>query len=200
VGSKAGRAALLHAIAHIEFNAINLALDAAWRFPFMPHDFYKDWVCVAREEAMHFGLLLERLREYGLTYGDLPAHNGLWEAAYKTRFDLLARLALVPRTLEARGLDVTPVLREKLAEAGDHASAAVLDVILQDEVGHVAIGNYWYNFLCEREGCSALTTHAELASRYETSLPHPPFNWEARRRAGFNDADLLYFQDLQLPR
>ncbi|MFN6183371.1 MAG: ferritin-like domain-containing protein [Burkholderiales bacterium] len=199
-GSAAGRAALLHAVAHIEFNAINLALDAIWRFPSMPPAFYHDWLHVASEEATHFGLLLKRLGAYGLEYGDLPAHNGLWEAAHKTRLDLLARMALVPRTLEARGLDVTPALRDKLADAGDLDSAAVLDVILRDEVGHVAIGNRWYHFLCERQGRSSLTAHAEVARRYDAGLPRPPFNWEARQRAGFNEADLLYFQDLQPPR
>jgi uncharacterized ferritin-like protein (DUF455 family) len=200
VGSAAGRAALLHAVAHIEFNAINLALDAIWRFADMPCAYYKDWMLVASEEAFHFTLLRERLETYGVTYGDLPAHDGLWEAAEKTRFDLLARMALVPRTLEARGLDVTPALRDKLAEAGDLDSAAVLDVILRDEVGHVAIGNRWYHYLCEREGRSSLTAHAEVARRYDAGLPRPPFNWEARQRAGFNEADLLYFQDLQPPR
>lgn len=196
-GSAAGRASLLHAVAHIEFNAINLALDAVWRFPCMPTDFYSDWLCVAAEEATHFLLLVERLAAYGLRYGDKPAHDGLWEAAYKTRDDALARMALVPRTLEARGLDVTPAMRDKLAEAGDQASAAVLDLILREEVGHVAVGDRWYRFLCKQQKRDALTTHADLARIYQVGLPHPPFNCDARVRAGFTMDDLAYFEGLQ---
>src|SRR5690606_35128925 len=154
-----GRAALLHALAHIEFNAINLALDILWRFPGMPEAFYLDWRKVAIEEATHFDLLRCRLQALGHAYGDFPAHNGLWEMAEKTLGDLLARLALVPRTLEARGLDVSPAIRHRLAQAGDHESAAILDIILRDEVGHVAIGNHWYKWLCAQQGRDAVSSY-----------------------------------------
>ena len=147
-----GRAALLHAIAHIEFNAINLALDAAWRFAGMPRAYYLDWLRVAREEALHFRLLREHLRSLGHDYGDFDAHDGLWAMAEKTRDDVLARMALVPRTLEARGLDATPPMQAKLRRAGDARAVEILDIILRDEIGHVAIGNRWYRWLCARDG------------------------------------------------
>ena len=185
-----GRAALLHALAHIEFNAIDLALDAVWRFAGLPREFYEDWARVAAEEALHFGLLRERLRALGFDYGDFPAHNGLWEMAEKTRGDPLARIALVPRVLEARGLDVSPPIRAKLAAAGDHEAAAVLDVILRDEIGHVAIGNRWYRWLCERRGLDPLTAWLDAARAHDAPLPRGPFNFEARRAAGFADEEL----------
>ena len=188
--SAAGRAALLHAIAHIEFNAIDLALDAVWRFADMPADYYLDWLRVAREEAQHFCLLRDHLRSLGHDYGDFPAHNALWEMAEKTRGDVLARMALVPRTLEARGLDASPPIRAKLAAAGDQRAAEILDVILADEIGHVAIGNRWFHWLCERRGADPVSTFAMLATQYGAPRPRGPFNLPARRAAGFTEAEL----------
>ena len=147
-----GRAALIHALVHIEFNAINLALDAVWRFSGMPREYYADWLRVADEEALHFTLLTDHLQELGYAYGDFPAHNGLWDLAVETQHDVLARMALLPRTMEARGLDVTPGLRAKLVQAGDKKVGPIMDIILRDEIGHVAIGNRWYGWLCERSG------------------------------------------------
>ena len=193
VHTRTGHGALLHALAHIEFNAINLALDAIWRFAGMPRDYYLDWLKVAREEAHHFSLVVERLASLGRVYGDFAAHDGLWEMAEKTRDDVLARMALVPRTLEARGLDASPAIRDKLARVGDAASAAVVDVILRDEIGHVAIGNHWFNHLCRQKSLQPLQIGAELAARYGAPVPRAPFNLEARRAAGFsaNEIDAL---------
>ena len=187
----AGRAALIHALAHIEFNAINLALDAIWRFPDMPPEFYVDWLKVASEEALHFNLLNTHLSSLGFGYGDFNAHNSLWEMAEKTCEDVLARMALVPRTLEARGLDATPAVRAKLAQAGDEAAAAILDIILRDEVGHVAIGNRWYGWLCQQQGAEPLSTYRELARQYKAPVLKGPFNLEARRAAGFTEEELI---------
>jgi uncharacterized ferritin-like protein (DUF455 family) len=186
----AGRAALLHAVAHIEFNAINLALDATWRFASMPADYYRDWLRVAAEEAHHFSLLAAHLAKLGHAYGDFDAHDGLWQMVEKTKHDVVARMALVPRTLEARGLDATPPMRAKLARAGDQRAAEILDVILADEVGHVAIGNRWYRWLCERDGLDALAHYDALAARHAAPRPVPPFNLDARERAGFTAAEL----------
>jgi uncharacterized ferritin-like protein (DUF455 family) len=185
-----GRGALLHALAHIEFNAINLALDAIWRFPDMPRDYYSDWLRVAAEEAFHFSLLDEHLAKQGFHYGDFPAHNGLWEMAEKTRHDPLARMALVPRTLEARGLDASPQLRAKLAQAGDHAAAEILGIILRDEIGHVAVGNRWYNMLCRQRGLDPVAAYATLAVEHNAPTPRGPFNLDARRAAGFTETEL----------
>ncbi|MFC4277646.1 ferritin-like domain-containing protein [Achromobacter aloeverae] len=190
-----GRAALLHALAHIEFNAINLALDIVWRFPGMPEAYYRDWIVVAREEASHFRLLEEHLATLGHAYGDFPAHNGLWEMAEKTRGDVAARLALVPRILEARGLDASPLIRDKLAGAGDARGAAILDVILRDEIGHVAIGNRWYRWLCEQGGHDPVAWHAELALRYAAPRQRGPFNLDARRAAGFDERELAVLME-----
>ena len=193
-GTPAGRVALLHAIAHIEFNAIDLALDAVWRFAGMPADWYLDWASVASEEAKHFSLLAEELGRRGQGYGDFDAHDGLWEMAMKTRDDPLPRMALVPRLMEARGLDVTPVIRRKLEQAGDAQACAILDVILRDEVGHVAIGNHWCAGLCRREGLEPEADWDGLARRYGASAPKAPFNVEARLRAGFTEAELTRWQ------
>lgn len=190
VGTPEGRAALIHALSHIEFNAVNLALDIAWRFPGMPADFYRDWLKVAKEEAGHFELLNAHLGTLGHAYGDFDAHSGLWDMAEKTRGDLPARLALVPRIMEARGLDASPQIRAKLAAVGDDAGAAILDVILRDEIGHVAIGNRWYRYLCEQQGRDALDWHAELVRQYEAPRQRGPFNIQARRAAGFDEAEL----------
>jgi len=188
----AGRAALLHAIAHIEFNAINLALDAVWRFADMPAEFYRDWLRVAGEEALHFSLLREHLQNLGFDYGDFDAHDGLWLMAQRTAGDIVARMALVPRTLEARGLDATPPLQAKFARAGDARAVDILAIILRDEVGHVAIGNHWYRWLCERDGHDPVPLYAELAQRYQAPRLRPPFNEAARRAAGFSDEELAW--------
>ncbi len=185
-----GRATLLHALAHIEFNAINLALDIIWRFADLPEAFYADWLKVAQEEAKHFQLLADHLHTLGYAYGDFPAHDGLWEMALRTRGDLLARLALVPRTLEARAFDASPPIRAKLAQAGDMSAAGILDIILADEIGHVAIGNHWYRFVCAQQGKDAESLYLELAREYRAPLPRGPFNVEARRLAGFTEAEL----------
>ncbi|OZI51209.1 ferritin-like domain-containing protein [Bordetella genomosp. 4] len=195
VQSPEGRAVLLHALAHIEFNAVNLALDAVWRYPGMPEDFYRDWLRVAREEAYHFDLLNTHLGTLGHVYGDFPAHNGLWEMAEKTRDGLLARLALVPRTLEARGLDASPLIRDKLISAGDKDGGAILDIILRDEIGHVAIGNHWFRYLCDQQGLDPVACYAELAQRYSAPKLRGPFNLEARRLAGFDEAELAALQE-----
>lgn len=188
--TEAGRAVLLHALAHIELNAINLALDAVWRFAGQPEAYYADWLRVAAEEAHHFWLLQARLLDFGHTYGDFPAHDGLWDMCERTRDDVLARMALVPRTLEARGLDASPPIRARLAQAGDAASAAILDVILRDEIGHVRIGNHWFRHLCEQRGLEPHETYARLAEQYRAPRLRGPFNFDARRDAGFDEAEL----------
>ena len=188
-----GLAALLHAIAHIEFNAINLALDAAWRFEGMPPAFHHDWLRVAAEEAFHFTLLADHLATLGHAYGDFEAHDGLWMMCEKTGGDIVARMALVPRTLEARGLDATPQIQQKLRQVGTPAAlraVEILDVILRDEVGHVAIGNRWYRWLCERHGLDPVPLYDELVQRYQAPRLRPPFNEEARRAAGFSDEEI----------
>lgn len=185
-----GRAAMVHALVHIEFNAINLALDAVWRFVGMPPEYYADWLRVADEEALHFTLLADHLGQLGYHYGDFPAHNGLWDWAAKTQHDLLARMALLPRTMEARGLDVTPGVKLKLLQAGDAAVAPILDIILRDEIGHVAIGNRWFLFLCAQRGLEPAAAYRALAAEYQVPAYRGPFNLEARRAAGFSMAEL----------
>jgi uncharacterized ferritin-like protein (DUF455 family) len=189
LGSAEGRAALVHAIAHIEFNAVNLALDAALRFDGLPGDYYADWIGVARDEARHFGMLAARLAELGHRYGDFTAHDGLWEAARKTAHDVLQRMALVPRVLEARGLDVTPGMIQRLREVGDTRTAALLGVILDEEVAHVAVGTRWFRHLCRARSLDPATTFRALLREHRVRL-QPPLNRQARARAGF-DADEL---------
>ncbi len=186
----AGRAALLHAVAHIEKNAIDLALDAVWRFADLPEAYYRDWLRVAAEESLHFTLLREHLQSLGHDYGDFDAHDGLWAMTEKTAGDVTARMALVPRTLEARGLDATPPMQERLRRAGDLRAVQILDVILRDEVGHVAIGNRWYRWLCARNGFDPVAHYAVLAHQYGAPRLRPPFNTAARRAAGFTDAEI----------
>ena len=188
-----GRAMLIHALAHIEFNAANLALDALWRFPDLPLEYYTDWLRVAKEEAVHFSMLTAHLQVLGYQYGDFPAHDSLWEMVDKTRDDVMARMALVPRTLEARGLDAIPPLRAKLAQAGDLAAAKILDLILEEEIGHVEIGNRWYRYLCDQRGLEPRATYDELAARYQAPVLKGPFNIEARRLAGFTETELTGF-------
>ncbi len=190
LGSIQGRAAFIHAVAHIEFNAIDLAWDAVYRFRGMPADYYADWVSVANDEARHFTMLRGRLRELGYDYGDFDAHNGLWEMAEKTAGSGLARMALVPRVLEARGLDVTPGMIVKLRSLGDDATADILDVILREEVGHVASGSRWYRWHCERAGVEPRARFRELLHEYATGVLHKPFNTEARLQAGFDIEEL----------
>jgi uncharacterized ferritin-like protein (DUF455 family) len=185
-----GRAAMIHALAHIEFNAINLALDAIWRFAGMPQDYYADWLRVAKEEAYHFSLLATHLQSLGFAYGDFSAHNSLWELTEKTSHDILARMALVPRLMEARGLDASPRTRAKLAQAGDEEAAAIIDIILRDEIGHVAIGNRWYGWLCQARGLEPLATFAALVVQHQAPPLRGPFNMEARRAAGFSEPEL----------
>jgi uncharacterized ferritin-like protein (DUF455 family) len=186
LGSPQGRGALLHALAHIELNAIDLAWDILARFadPALPRAFFDDWAGVAAEEAEHFALLARRLEQVGLVYGDLPAHDGLWEAAAATSGDLLARLAVVPLVFEARGLDVTPQMRERLRRAGDETSAALLDRLYRDEIGHVAIGRRWFEAVCAARGRAPLAAFHDLVRRHITGGLKPPFNRAARAAAG----------------
>ena len=185
-----GCAALIHALAHIEFNAINLALDAIWRFDGMPEKYYKDWLKVAVEEAYHFSLLNAHLQTFGFTYGEFVGHNSLWEMVDRTKDDVLARMALVPRTMEARGLDASPQLRSKFAQVGDATMAEILTIILRDEIGHVAIGNVWFNWLCVKRNLEPIATFEALCITYSAPKLKPPFNLEARRQAGFSEAEL----------
>lgn len=194
-----GRAALLHALAHIEFNAINLALDIIWRFPTMPDVFYGDWLQVAYEEVQHFQLLCQHLQQLGFRYGDFTAHDGLWDMAERTKHDLLPRLALVPRTLEARGLDACPVVRAKLAQAGDLDAAAILDIILRDEVGHVALGNKWYRWICEQRKEDSIALYPRLSEQYRAPRLRGPFNIAARQAAGFFPEEIDYLQQQNTP-
>lgn len=191
-----GRAALIHALVHIEFNAINLALDAVYRFRDMPREFYDDWLRIAEEEAYHFELLREHLRTLGHDYGSFAAHNGLWEMAVKTAGDPLARMAVVPKTLEARGLDVNPALVRKLAAAGDARGVDVLEIILRDEITHVAAGNRWFAYLCAVKGLEPLATFRQLMRDYSAPRPRGPFHVSARRAAGFSDEELRMFADI----
>jgi uncharacterized ferritin-like protein (DUF455 family) len=192
-GAAASRIALLHAVAHIELNAIDLAWDLIARFEppgtgFYNARFYDDWVRVADEEAGHHGLLAGRLAEYGASYGDLPAHDGLWQAAEETAHDLLARLAVVPMVLEARGLDVTLPMIESLCRAGDHASADVLRVVYRDEIGHVEIGRRWFEQVCRQRGRTPIAEWHDLVRRHYRALLKRPFNDAARLAAGFDAA------------
>ena len=194
-GSPTGRLALLHALAHIELNAIDLAWDIVARFAGadLPREFYDDWVGVAAEEAEHFALLADRLEVLGGCYGALPAHDGLWEAAAATANDVLARLAVVPLVLEARGLDVTPEMRLRLERAGDAESAAILERIYRDEIGHVAVGVRWFERLCRAHGLDPAATYRDRVRGYFAGALKPPFNREARDRAGFSAA---YYEPL----
>jgi uncharacterized ferritin-like protein (DUF455 family) len=190
VGTVEGRAALLHALAHIEFNAIGLALDHLWRFAGLPAAYYRDWATVAVEEAQHFTLLRGRLLEAGFDYGDFPAHDGLWEMARRTTGDVLERMALVPRALEARGLDASPAVRAKFASVGDLDSARVIDVILRDEIGHVAIGNRWFRHLCAQRGVDPAAIQRQAAQRLGAPRLRGPLNIEARLQAGFTPEEV----------
>ncbi|VUZ24809.1 Uncharacterised protein [uncultured Comamonas sp.] len=192
-----GRAVLMHAIAHIEFNAINLALDAIWRFADMPAAYYLDWLQVAGEEGKHFMLIENWLQTHGFAYGDFPAHQGLWTMCEKTAHDITARMALVPRTLEARGLDATPQIQHKLRHIGTPdalAAVQILDTILHEEVGHVAIGNHWYNWLCQCHALAPQEHYTALVQRYQAPWPKPPLNTPARKAAGFTQEEILWLE------
>jgi uncharacterized ferritin-like protein (DUF455 family) len=190
LGTPEGRAALVHAVAHIEFNAINLAWDAVYRFRGMPAAYYRDWVSCANDEARHFSMLSARLAELGHVYGDFDAHNGLWEMAEKTAHYDTARMALVPRVLEARGLDVTPGMIERLRAVGDEGTIAILEVILREEVAHVAAGTRWFRWCCERDGLEPSETFLDLLRDYMGRNLRGPFNRPARLEAGFDEDEL----------
>lgn len=197
-----GRAALVHAICHIEFNAINLALDAVWRFDGMPEAFYRDWMRVAHEEAQHFSMLHHQLQAMGHRYGDFEAHDGLWEMCEKTASDITARMALVPRTLEARGLDATPLIQARLRKVSTPDALRVvdcLDVILRDEIGHVDIGNRWYRWLCQRQGLEPVAHYRMLVKHYRAPRLRPPFNTLARQAAGFSAEEIAYLSGDGMP-
>jgi uncharacterized ferritin-like protein (DUF455 family) len=189
--SQEARGALIHALAHIEFSAINLALDAVWRFRQMPAAFAGDWLQVAYEEAIHFRLLRDRLHAHGLTYGDFPVHLSLWETAVKTANDPLLRMALIPRALEARGLDVTPGMMARFRSAGDVETVAALERILQDEVGHVAAGSRWFHYLCEERGLEPESTYFALLDEHFSAAVRCPLHREARLQAGFSESELI---------
>lgn len=195
LGSDEGRAAFVHAIAHIEFNAIDLAWDAVYRFRDLPPQFHADWIGVAVDEARHFCMLRERLRQLGHDYGDFDAHNGLWEMAEKTAHDGLARMALVPRVLEARGLDVTPGMILKLAALDDHETVAILELILREEVAHVAAGSRWFRWYCAQRDVEPEATFRALLAEYARAVLHGPFNVEARSAAGFSEAELAALRE-----
>ncbi|HSD36498.1 MAG TPA: ferritin-like domain-containing protein [Rhodocyclaceae bacterium] len=192
-----GRAALVHAVAHIEFNAINLALDCVLRFSVEGDEFVTQWLSVASEESHHFSLLCARLQSMGYAYGDFAAHNGLWDMAVKTDDDFLARMALVPRLLEARGLDATPLIQAKLRQVGDTETVEILDIILRDEIGHVAIGDKWFRVECARRGLEAEEAFRRLIGRFGALPPRPPLNIEARLAAGFSSDEIKRFETME---
>lgn len=195
LASEQGRVITLHAFAHIEFNAINLALDAAYRFRDMPDDFISDWLKVACEEAYHFKLVSDYLVDLGSSYGAFAAHNGLWDMVCKTRHDVLHRMALVPRVMEARGLDVTPGLMQKFSQIGDQRTVDILQVIYQEEIGHVAIGNRWYQYCCDQRGLNAGETFLSLIDEYFSGCLRGPFNHAARIKAGFEEDELIQLEN-----
>lgn len=194
LNSAEGIAALIHSLCHIEYNAINLAWDAVYRFREMPDQYYLDWIKVAEEEAYHFALLREHLRHLGYDYGDFSAHNGLWEMCVDTAHDVMVRMALVPRVLEARGLDVTPGIKQKLVQAGDENAADLLNIIERDEVGHVAIGSRWFEYMCLQRNLAAQETFRELLNQYMKGGIRKPLAREARIKAGFTEAELDYLE------
>lgn len=197
IKSEQGRVALLHAVTHIEFNAINLAWDAVYRFANMPREYYSDWISVALDEARHFEMLQGYLKNHGVAYGDFTAHNGLWQMAVKTDHDVLVRMALVPRVLEARGLDVTPDMMDKLREVEDTEAVAHLEIILREEINHVRIGSRWYHYCCEQRGLDRIATFRQLIQEYMKGLPKGRLNIEARLLAGFEADELEYLEELQ---
>ena len=196
LATEEGRIALIHAIAHIEFNAINLALDAMIRFQDMPIEYYQDWMRVAFEEAQHFTMLQKRLQQSGYNYGDFDAHNGLWEMAMKTRDSVIARMALVPRVLEARGLDVTPGMIKRLENFKDFETVEILKIIFEQEIGHVAIGSRWFKYACEQKHLEPEKTFQDLLKEYMSGELRGPFEIDARKKAGFSHAELQALQNV----
>lgn len=194
ITSPVGHAALIHSICHIEFNAINLAWDAVYRFQDMPEGFYADWVRVAKEEAYHFELLSEHLVSLQHTYGDFTAHNGLWESALETAFDPMVRMALVPRVLEARGLDVTPGIVKKLKNIGDDRAVEILAIVHRDEIGHVETGTRWFRYLCEQRDLNSEEVFKDLINKYMKGVLRGPFDHDVRKRAGFTEEELLFLE------
>ncbi|NRA73347.1 MAG: ferritin-like domain-containing protein [Rickettsiales bacterium] len=194
--SKEGVAAMIHAIAHIEFNAINIGLDAVYRFQNMPEQYYYDWLFVANDEAKHFSLLNDYLNTLDYQYGSFNAHNRLWDMTLKTESNCLHRMALVPRVLEARGLDVTPSLLEKFAKINDHKACEILEIIQKEEVKHVEIGNYWYKFLCDLEGLNYIQTFEKLLNIYAPNTIRPPINKPLRKKAGFNQEEINFLMGI----
>ena len=196
MGTTEGRACFLHAITHIEFNAVNLAWDAVYRYRHMPDEFYADFMKVASDEARHFTLLSNRLEDMGMHYGDFEAHNGLWEMAEKTAHSCLARMALVPRVLEARGLDVTPGMMTRLRSVGDHTSADILEIILAEEIPHVAAGTRWFLWCCQQENKEPLQTFSDLITDLAKASIRGPYNLPARNAAGFDDIEMAMLEEL----
>ena len=192
--SKLGHAALIHSICHIEFNAINLAWDAVYRFQDMPDEYYDDWVNVAKEEAYHFELLSKHLESLGYSYGDFDAHNGLWESALTTAYDPMVRMALVPRVLEARGLDVTPGIVKKLEGIGDNKAVEILAIVHHDEIGHVEVGTRWFRYLCEERKLDSEKVFKELINEYMKGILRGPFDHDVRKKAGFTESELLFLE------
>ncbi|MBD9356371.1 ferritin-like domain-containing protein [Methylomonas albis] len=193
--SDAGKAAFFHALAHIEFVAIYLAWDIIYRFRGLPDDFYRDWLIIADEEAQHFELIRDHLLGLGFDYGDLPAHRGLWSHAEETSDDILARLAIVPRCMEARGLDVTPAMMDKLNVIGDQPGVAILTRIYNDEVGHVERGSYWFNILAKQRGLQPEQCFKDLIMNYFKGKPKGPFNREVRIIAGFSNNEIDWLEE-----
>lgn len=197
--SPGGVAAFFHAIAHIEFVAIYLAWDILYRFRGLPDEFYQDWLRIADEEAQHFELIRAHLQAMGTAYGDLPAHGGLWDLASMTANNLPARLALVPRCMEAHGLDVTPGIIARFKKLGDTASISLLDRILADEIGHVERGSYWFSKVCRQQGREPEAEYRRLlAQYYQGGKPKGPFNREMRIIAGFSNAELDWLETQSL--
>lgn len=194
--SPEGKAAMIHALCHIEYNAINIALEAIYRFREMPNPYYLDWLNVAAEEAYHYGLLSAHLTTYGYEYGDFTAHNSLWEMTEKTRHDVLHRMALVPRLLEARGLDVTPEIAKKLWQANDPIACEILSIIFHDEINHVRVGNRWYAYVCEQRSLCPIETFAQLLSQYAPTYIRGPIAEQARLKAGFKNSELKLINEL----
>ncbi|NND91472.1 MAG: ferritin-like domain-containing protein [Granulosicoccus sp.] len=198
LGSPAGRVALIHSLAHIEFNAINLALDALFRFRDMPVNYVTDWLRVASDEGEHFLLLHQRLAALGSYYGALPAHDGLWEMARRTSHDVLVRMALVPRILEARGLDVAPPMIDRLTQLGDTDTAAILQRIYRDEIRHVEIGNRWFRHVCADRSLDGTEVFRDLLRGENSAYLRSPYNREARLQAGFNEQELALIKEMEL--
>ncbi len=194
--SDMGMIKTIHAICHIEFNAINLALDAVYRFQDMGPDFHNDWIQVAYEESQHFEMIHQYLIELGYQYGDFDAHNGLWTMTHETNYDVLSRMALVPRVLEARGLDVTPSIQKKFKKSKFTKMVKILDVIYRDEIGHVRIGNHWFHALCQDRDLNPIKTFDRLIKKHIGNQLRGVFNIEARKLTGFTEQEIDYLQNL----